>query len=211
MSEQAITYESVLRLIQEGALASQREMEKYRLERERSAAEFDRRMAEADRETQELRRALKRTTDEVGKLGNRMGKVIERMVAGDNIIKQFQEKFGYIIDSYSRNKTFGRGLPNGNQGEIDLFLENGDIALLISVNTMFHPRYVYDHTVCIEKFRRVADIHGDKRRFIGAIAGAVIDPEAIKLAHENGLYVIVQSGKAVEILPVPEGFRAREW
>jgi len=36
-------------------------------------------------------------------------------------------------------------------------------------------------------------------------------PHAGKLAYENGFYVIVQSGKAVEILPTPEGFVAREW
>jgi len=45
----------------------------------------------------------------------------------------------------------------------------------------------------------------------GAIAGAVVDEEAIKFAHENGLYTIVQSGEAVDIVPTPEGFKAREW
>jgi hypothetical protein len=33
----------------------------------------------------------------------------------------------------------------------------------------------------------------------------------MKLAHENGLYTIVQSGEAIEIVKVPEGFKAREW
>ena len=63
----------------------------------------------------------------------------------------------------------------------------------------------------MEKFRRASDMKGDKRRFIAAVAGAVIDGDAEEVAHENGMYVIVQSGKAVEILPTPEGFVAREW
>ena len=42
-------------------------------------------------------------------------------------------------------------------------------------------------------------------------------PTAINLkhyqdfAHENGMYVIVQSGEAVEIVQTPEGFKAKEW
>jgi len=35
--------------------------------------------------------------------------------------------------------------------------------------------------------------------------------DAVKHAHENGLYTIVQSGKAMEIMPVPEGFTVKEW
>jgi len=51
----------------------------------------------------------------------------------------------------------------------------------------------------------------DKRRFIGAVAGAVVEGDAEAFAHENGMYVIVQSGKAVEIITPPEGFAAKEW
>jgi hypothetical protein len=43
------------------------------------------------------------------------------------------------------------------------------------------------------------------------LAGAVVEDDAKDLAHENGMYVIVQSGKAVEIVTPPEGFRAKEW
>ena len=52
---------------------------------------------------------------------------------------------------------------------------------------------------------------GDKRRFIGAVAGAVVVGEAADFAAENGIYVIVQSGKAVEIVEPPKGFVAKEW
>jgi len=32
-----------------------------------------------------------------------------------------------------------------------------------------------------------------------------------QFAHENGMYVIVQSARATEILPRPEGFVAKKW
>ncbi|MCL2005321.1 MAG: hypothetical protein FWG73_04065 [Planctomycetaceae bacterium] len=64
----------------------------------------------------------------------------------------------------------------------------------------------------IKEFRIYADARwNDPTRYIGAVAGAVVENNAIKFAHENGLYTIVQSGEAAEIVPVPEGFQAREW
>ena len=69
-----------------------------------------------------------------------------------------------------------------------------------------------DYLETIEKFRTDADARWKETpRFIGAVAGAVVEEEAIKFAHENGLYAIVQSGEAVDIVPMPEGFKAREW
>jgi len=64
----------------------------------------------------------------------------------------------------------------------------------------------------IEKYRIYADARwNDPTRFIGVVAGAVVTDEAKDFAHGNGLYVIVQSGEAVEILQTPEGFKAKEW
>jgi len=207
MAEQALTFEGMMALFSRNAeeLREERRESDQRFEArlQASAAEFDRRMAETNR-------VLKKTTEEVGKLGNSMGKVIERMVSGRNIIKQFHD-LGYMISSHSRNKTFGEDLPDGNQGEIDLFLENGEIAILIEVKTTLKTKNVRKLKDKLEKFRREADSKGDKRRFIGAVAGAVVEGDAKEVAHENGMYVIVQSGKAMEILPTPEGFEAWEW
>jgi len=51
----------------------------------------------------------------------------------------------------------------------------------------------------------------NKRRFVGTVARAVVAKDAIKFVLKNGLYVIVQSGEAVEILSVPENFQAKQW
>jgi len=134
----------------------------------------------------------------------------ERHQSANNIIRKFKA-LGYKIEAHSRNIEFGHDLPEGMQGEIDLLIEDGDIAILIEVKTTLRTADVRTHIERLEKFRRRADMKGDKRRFIGAVAGAVVKGEAQKFAHENGMYVIVQSGEAVEILPTPEGFRAKEW
>ena len=201
MSEQ-ITYERMMALFMETKERADRNI--------RAIGKLRREIKETRESIKETDRISRRIGKQVGKLTGSMGKVIEHMVAGDNIIKQFQD-LGYIIDSYSRNKTFGRDLSKDMRGEIDLFLENGDIAILIEVKTTLETADVRTHIERLEKFRRIADIKGDKRRFVGAVAGAVIDGDAMDVAHENGLYVIVQSGRAVEIVPVPEGFQARKW
>jgi len=200
MSEQQLTYESVLKLISENSREFSRSLKEQ-------GAEFDRRMQERDAE---YARISKRTNKKIGDLTGSIGRVIEHMVAGDNIIKKFQA-LDYTISDYSRNKKFGRNLSRDMWGEIDLFLENGDIAILIEVKTTLETQDVRKHLYTLEKFRRVADIKGDERRFIGAVAGAVVKGDAEEIAHENGMYVIVQSGKAMEIVPVPEGFKVRKW
>jgi len=91
-------------------------------------------------------------------------------------------------------------------------LENGDVAVLIEVKTTLETADVRKHIERMEKFRRWTDAKGvAPKRYIGAVAGAVIQEEAEEFAHENGMYVIVQSGDAVEIITPPEGFRAKEW
>ena len=99
-------------------------------------------------------------------------------------------------------------------GEIDLFMEDGDIAVLVEVKTTLKMDHVVEHLERLEKYRRFADADADGKngkRFIGAVAGTVIAENVINFAHENGLYVIIQSARAVEILAQPEGFKAREW
>ena len=69
------------------------------------------------------------------------------------------------------------------------------------VKTTLETADVRKHMQKIEKYRRYADARGDSRRLIGAGAGVVVKGDAVDFACENGMYVIVQSGKAVKILP----------
>ena len=95
------------------------------------------------------------------------------------------------------------------------------MVILISAKLVQEAEDVNSFIEKIEEYRQHIDAVGFVQppfkhllpgtRFVGAIAGGVIEEGAMKLAHENGLYTIVQSGEAVEIVPTPEGFQAREW
>ena len=207
--QNTLTYERILELFQK----SQEEMRESReqmKENDRRFQESWEQMKEESRQlARQLDRQMKRMSKEIGALGSRVGKIIENMVKG-NIVSKFQA-FDYEIDDYCEKKKF-ENKNLGIRGEIDLFLENGDIAILIEVKTTLETKDVRKHIERLEKFRRYVDTKGvDKRRFIGAVAGAIVEGDAEEFAHENGIYVIVQSGKAVEIIPPPEGFVVKKW
>jgi hypothetical protein len=69
---------------------------------------------------------------------------------------------------------------------------------------------VRDHIERMEKLRRYADEHGDRRQFIGAVAGAIIPKEVKPFAIKSGFYVVEQAGDTVKI-DVPEDFVPRKW
>ena len=166
--------------------------ERLNREMKESAARLDRQMQETDRR--------------LGKLGNRMGEVIEHMVAPN-----LREKF----------KDLGLNFPQANQNsdvadydnniflEIDVKLENGDKVMLVEVKTNLTIKDVKDHIKRLKKMRVYADLHGDKRTFLGSVAGAVITANAKEYALGMGLFVIEPSGETFNIIP-PNG-QPKEW
>ena len=201
MSEQQkpLTYEGVLEMIRE----TDRNIR-------RMSRRTDRKFQETDRKIQETAEQMKKTSKKISELGSRIGKIVENMVAG-NIIEKFQT-LNYDVAGCSPHKFF-EIKKLGISGEIDLLLDDGEVAILIEVKTTLETADVRKHIERIEKYRRYADARGigKTQRYVGAVAGAVIMGEAAQFAHENGMYVIVQSGKAVNIVTPPEGFTAKEW
>ncbi|MDR1352294.1 MAG: hypothetical protein LBK05_03335, partial [Treponema sp.] len=80
----------------------------------------------------------------------------------------------------------------------------------VEVKTKPTVEDVKDHIGRMEKLRRYADGHGDSRRLMGAVAGAIF-PDGVKsFALKSGFYVIEQAGDTAKI-DVPDGFIPREW
>jgi len=197
-----LTYEGILEMFRQTTLQMQ--------ETDRMIHENTLQMKETDRKIEESARQLKELQRELGNLGSSVGRIIENMVKG-KIIKKFQA-LGYDVTGCSPNKEFASE-ELGLLGEIDLLLEDGPVNILIEVKTTLKTDDVRDHMKRIGNYRRHVESKGfgGPRRFIGAVAGAVVSPGTVKFAHDNGMYVIVQSGDAVEIIASPEGFQAKEW
>jgi len=209
MSEQPLTYEGILELFRK----ADRRIKKTERQMKARDAEYAREKKERDAEYERMARktelAMERMCQEIGGLGNSIGRMVEHMIGG-RILEKFQV-LGYEVDYYTRNHFFS-AKKLGVKGEIDLILHDGDVSILIEVKTTLETADVRKHLEKMEKYRVYADARGNEpTRFIGAVAGAVVDDETKNFALENGLYVIVQSGDAVEIVPTPEGFKAKEW
>ena len=230
MTEQQapLTYEGVLELfresdrkfaqmVHESDLRS-KELDRQFQETDRKIQETAEQMKETERLSQETKKIMQETAEQmketdkkISALGSRVGEIVEHMIGGD-IVPQFRA-LGYNITQYARNHVF-RNAEAAESGEIDLYLYDGDVAILIEVKTNLKTDEVREHIDRLEKYRRCVEANkSDHRRyrFIGAVAGAVVEDNVVAFAQKNGLYVIVQSGRAVEIIPPPEGFVPKKW
>ena len=152
----------------------------------------------------------KETDRKISALGSRVGEIIEHMIGGENILTQF-DALGYEVTDYYRRLKFGKK-NTPDFGEIDLILDDGDIAIFIEVKTNLQNDDVLDHVDQLEKYRRWKDSKGEgKKRYIGALACAIAADNVVKFAQKKGMYVIVQQGNEVKIVDSPEGFKAKEW
>ncbi|MDR1950267.1 MAG: hypothetical protein LBQ38_12815 [Spirochaetaceae bacterium] len=162
--------------------------------------ETDRRFKETDRKMQE-------TDRKISKLGDRLGDLVEHLVA-PNILEKFND-LGYRFGKAGTNVRF----KDSNLvpvAEVDILLENGDVSLAVEVKAKLTIPDVQEHMARMEKLRSYADEHGDQRKLMGAVAGAII-PEGVKpFAIRNGFYVLEQTGDTVKI-DIPGDFIPREW
>jgi len=213
-----LTYEGILELFRQ----TREEFQQVKEIVQRTAEQIEatnkavKEMQQSGREMQqavkETQRTVGATNTKIGALDLRVGKMVENLVGEGNLVAQFRE-LGYKVKRHSRHMIFGEE-GTSESGEIDLFMEDGDVAVLVEVKTTLKMDHVVEHLERLEKYRRFADADADGKngkRFIGAVAGTVIAENVINFAHENGLYVIIQSARAVEILAQPEGFKAKEW
>jgi hypothetical protein len=78
-------------------------------------------------------------------------------------------------------------------------LENGTQAVAVEVKVTLRQGDIDDHLLRMEKIRKYADEHGDKRQFMGAMAATITDETTRNYALKQGLFVIEPSGEDVKV------------
>jgi hypothetical protein len=172
--------------------------------------ETDRILKESAEQHKEFEREMKESKEEFNKrLGeyiNLFGEFTEYTLA-----PKLREKFselGLIFPRANRNVSV-RDKVNNIFFEADIILENGDKAILVEVKTKLTVDRIRNHVIRLEKMRKHADLRGDKRTFIGAVAGVVVDDDARNYALDQGFYLIEPSGLELNITS-PNG-KPKEW
>jgi hypothetical protein len=165
--------------------------------------------AKISKENEQKYEKMHRETERIiGRLGNRFGELIEHLIV-PNMTEKFNE-LGFDFSGSLQNWEIREpGNPDAS-AEIDVLLENGDIAVAIEIKSKPNQNDVDEHLRRMEIVRRVADRRGDRRKFQGGIAGAIMSDSVRAYALKNGLYVVEQTGDTVRIV-TSEGFKPREW
>jgi hypothetical protein len=208
------------RQIKENALQMKETDRKFQ-ETDRKFQETDRKMQETDRQMKEsserFLRELKESqkafdaqmaqvNKQLGQHGNRLGEFVQEMVK-PAVVRLFQ-KWGLPVHqvmanvaAYDDNKQFVM--------EIDLVVVNNEVLVAVECKSHLSNDDVNEHLERLALFKRCFRQYTGYR-ILGAVAGMVVPTEVGRRAYKQGLFVLAQSGDAVEIRN-GEGFKPKEW
>jgi len=172
-----------------------------------SQKEYDRQRKEAWEKYEQQRQADKDDFNvRIGSLTNLFGDFTLGMVA-----PKLRDKFadmGLVFLETSLN-AYIKDKINNISFETDITLKNGEKAMLVEVKTKLTIERVKKHIERLEKMRKYADLHSDKRKFFGAVAGFSITDDVRELALQEGLYIIEPDGENFNI--TSPGGNPKEW
>jgi hypothetical protein len=161
-----------------------------------------------EEDKREMKKSAERLDRQMGKLGNRFGEMVEYMVM-PNLITKFND-LGFEFTKANPHATI-EDTKNNIIAEIDITLENGDKVMIVEVKSKPTTEDVTEHIERMKKVKAHADLHGDTREFLGAVAGMVFNDNAKTFAMKNGFYVVEPSGETFTIT-VPEGeYSPKKW
>ncbi|GHV48455.1 hypothetical protein AGMMS49546_39020 [Spirochaetia bacterium] len=202
-----LSFEKVWAMFQETRVQMQESDRKWK-EAEEQLQERERKWQKAkEKSDRESKEAWKETRKIVSDLGRKFGCVVEHMFI-PNLHKKFH-RFGYTFGKSSENMLIQDRIHQIFT-EVDVFLENGDCAMVVEIKTQPNNNDILDHIERMEKLRQWADLHDDNRKLYGAIAGAIIPDNVRDYAFKQGFYVIEQSGDNVNVL-APEDAKLKTW
>jgi hypothetical protein len=167
-----------------------------------SREKFDREMAETRRERKE---SAKELDIKMGRISNRLGDIVEHIVS-PGVLKKFAE-YGYDFTNMGP-QTFKK---NGQfLTQVDLLLANLEYIMVVEIKSKPTIGDVNDHIVRMGILRSFFDAAGDKRKLIGAVAGAVVDESVRPYVLRKGFYMLEQAGADMKI-SAPANGKAKEW
>ena len=194
----APTFDDVWRTIQELA--------KQGKETDRTIQELALQSKETTQQIKATERMVKEVSKQLGAQGNRLGEFVQEMVR-PGVVRLFR----------SRNLPVHQVLPNivayDDAGqfamEIDLLVINTDTAVAVECKSHLSQADVDEHLERLAIFKQHFTQYAPCK-LLGAVAAMVLPAEVGRYAYRKGLYVLAQSGDAVEIRN-DEAFNPKEW
>ena len=158
----------------------------------RAQKETDRQLKEAQKETD---RQIKALTKQLGAQGNRLGEFVQEMVR-PAVVRLFQERGLPVhqvisnLRAYDDNRQFIM--------EVDLLVVNTDTAIAVECKSHLSQADVDEHLDRLSRFKACFPQFAPQI-LLGAVAAMVLPDEIGRYAYRKGLFVLAQSGEAMEI------------
>ena len=165
-----------------------------------SQKETDRLIKENAASQEETAKQIKEINKRHGDFTNKFGEIVEYMVA-PNLQDRFYD-LGLDFQEVSSDVKM-KDKKNNISLQIDVYLQNSDTGMLVEVKADLTISDVNAHIQRMEKMRRYADLRGNKRVFLGAVAGVIIKDDVKEYALDNGFYLVEPSGQTFNITPPP--------
>ncbi len=195
--QQNVSFEEIRQILKEVS-EQQKETAERQKETDRIVKETAERQKATDRQMKETAAQMKETDRKIGKLGGRFGEMVEYMVL-PNLVHKFRDLGFVFTKAYPEAEI--KDEKNNILAEVDITLENGDKVMIIEVKSKPNISDIKDHVKRMGKMRLHADLHDDKRKYLGAVAGMVIKDNVRDSILKNGFYVIQPSGETFVIIP----------
>jgi hypothetical protein len=131
----------------------------------------------------------------------------------DLVMPDLTGKFGEIGLVFTKVHPHTVIYDDGNNilTEVDITLENSDTVMIVKAKSKLRTEDVTDHVKRMELLRLYADLHGDKRKYLGAIAGMKFNEDEKQYALKSGFY-LVELCVDTFVITVPEGgCSPKEW
>jgi hypothetical protein len=93
--------------------------------------------------------------------------------------------------------------------EVDLFAVNQEVAVAVECKSHLGVDDVKEHLALLAIFKQSFPQYGGYQ-LLGAVAGMVVPDQVGRYAYRSGLFVLAQSGNAMEIRN-DAGFEPRAW
>ncbi len=198
----ATTFEDVWKLFQE----TDRKIREQSAETDRKiceqSAETDRKIREQSAKTDRL---VKEVSRQIGNLGGKWGEFVENLVAPG--CETLFAEWGIPVHQVHQRVRGKR--DDGDSLEIDILVVNGDSVVLVEVKSTLTVDDIRQHLQRLQRFKLFFPQYA-ACRVLGAVAGIVTEENAERFAHNQGLFVIVQSGEGVALANQPD-FEPRAW
>jgi hypothetical protein len=119
-----------------------------------------------------------------------------------NLMQKFHE-MGFVFERSYKDAVIN-DKKNHIYFKIDITLEGSDKILIVEAKAKPTNKDITGHLERMRKVRQYGDLHGEKRKYIGAISGINFNENEKLFAMKNGFYVIESSGNSFTIT-APEG------